>query len=105
MCVRVSGTGWAHGMKMCVGLLEMGSLCHPQASKGIKTAPCGGKRRPAAKELVASDSEIEEVGATTAPIAAGWEYQDVPEDKLSDSETKFGAVENDKIEAGAVTPI
>ena len=66
-------------------------------------APHGGKCCSAPKELVASDSNIEEVGATTAPAAAGHEPQDIPEDGLSDGDTKFGVVENDKIEAGAVT--
>ena len=90
---------------MCVRLVEMGSLCHPQASKGIKMAPHSGKCCPTAKELVACDSEIEEVGATAAPATAGVEPQDVPEDEFSDGDTKFRAMENDKPEAGAVTPV
>ena len=62
---------------MCVGLVEMGSLCHPHASKGIKMASRGGKRCPKAKKLVVFDSKIEEVDATTAPAAAGQGPQDV----------------------------
>ena len=48
-------------MKMCVGLVEIGPLGHPRASKGIKMAPRGGKRYPAAKEPVAPDNKIKEV--------------------------------------------
>ena len=104
MCIGVSRTG-GHGMITCVGLVEMGSLCHPQASKGIKMAPRGVKRCHATKEPIASDSDIEEVGATAAAAAAAHEPQDLPEDELSDGDTKFGVVETDKTEAGAITPV
>ena len=44
MRVEVSGTGGGggKGMKMWVGLVEMGSLCHPHASKWHPRVVSGG---------------------------------------------------------------
>ena len=81
MCGGVSRTGWGHGMKRCAGLVEMGSLCHPHASKWHPMVVSGALRdRP--KEPVAPDGEIEEVGGETGEVA-GQEPQDVPEDEYT----------------------
>ena len=76
MCVGVSRTeGGVHGMKMWVGWVEMGSLCHPQASKW-HPAVVSAALQP---RSVSSNNELQEVGA-------------VPEDELSHGDNKFSAV-------------
>ena len=68
-------------------------------------APCGGKRGPAAKKPVAFDSAIENASATSGPATALRAPQEVHKDRLSDGDTKFGAMENDETRVPLETPI